>query len=90
MGGGGGVCGRLCVVAVVAACACVCARANTHAPTHTHGANVAVTTTPHGIALASGCCGSGYARDGMYTATATTGAAEAEVPTLTLLQCMKD
>ncbi len=60
------------------------------APTHTHSANVAVTTTPHGIALASGCCGSGYARDGMYTATATTGAAEAEVPTLTLLQCMKD
>jgi hypothetical protein len=60
------------------------------APTHTHGANVAVTTTSHGIALASGCCGSGYARDGMYTATATSGAAEAEVPTLTLVQCMKD
>ena len=44
----------------------------------------------HGIALASGCCGSGYARAGMYTATATSDASDPELPTITLLQCMKD
>ncbi len=59
-------------------------------PTHTHGANVSVSVSAHGIALASGCCGSGYAGAGMYSATATTAAAEPELPTITLLQCMKD
>lgn len=59
-------------------------------PTHTHGANLSVNVAAHGIALVSGCCGSGYAGAGMYTATATTAAAEPELPTITLLQCMKD
>ncbi len=59
-------------------------------PTHTHGANVAVSAGSHGIALASGCCGSGYARAGMYTATATSAASDPELPTITLLQCMRD
>lgn len=59
-------------------------------PTHTHPANVSVSVGPHGIALASGCCGSGFARAGSYSATATTAASEPELPTITLLQCMKD
>lgn len=58
--------------------------------THAHDASLTLTTTPHGIALASGCCGGGFARDGTVTATATTDRAEPAVPTVLLLHCQKD
>jgi hypothetical protein len=57
---------------------------------HTHEVNAPLTTTSHGIALGSGCCGSGYARHGMYFSTRPTMPAQVSVPTIQLLQCMKD
>ncbi len=62
----------------------------TDAPSHAHAASVSVATGAHGIALASGCCGRGYARSDTYTAAATTVAAEADIPTIQLLQCVKE
>ena len=38
--------------------------------THVHGNDVAVETVPHGIALAAGCCGSGYAKNMAYSGSA--------------------
>jgi hypothetical protein len=57
---------------------------------HTHEVNAALTTASHGIALGAGCCGSGYARHGMYFSTRPTMSAPAAIPTIQLLQCMKD
>ncbi len=57
---------------------------------HTHEVNAALTTASHGIALGSGCCGSGYARHGMYFSTRPTAPTPVSVPTIQLLQCMKD
>ncbi len=57
---------------------------------HTHTTMVSTTTRSHGIALLSGCCGGGYAGNGTYNATLTSGEAEPAFPTITLLQCVKD
>lgn len=57
--------------------------------THTHGNEVAVETTPHGIALAAGCCGSGYAKNSAYSSKEDTGASEAGLPWIELLHCEK-
>jgi hypothetical protein len=46
-------------------------------------------TTPHGIALASGCCGDGYARNDSYSTIEDTAATEASPPYLELLLCEK-
>jgi hypothetical protein len=54
---------------------------------HVHANDGALATTPHGIALASGCCADGYAADGSYPFTADTGKGSAEMPYLELLQC---
>ncbi len=56
---------------------------------HTHKADVSVTTTAHGIALAAGCCGSGYAKNGTYTNSQDTGNGDASMPWIELLHCEK-
>jgi len=56
---------------------------------HAHGNDVALVTAPHGIALASGCCGGGYAANGSYGASQDTDMAEPGVPYVELLQCEK-
>lgn len=58
--------------------------------THTHSSPIALATTPHGIALASGCCGDGYAKDGSYMSLVDTSESEAALPMLQLLQCQKE
>ena len=55
--------------------------------THAHGVTATLTTTPHGIALASGCCAKNYAADGMYTAMVQTTQEEPALPYLELLAC---
>ena len=57
---------------------------------HAHSSEISVTTSPHGIALASGCCGDGYAKDGTYTSLVDTSESEAALPMLQLLQCQKE
>lgn len=55
--------------------------------THDHDVDADLMTTPHGIALASGCCGGGYAKNGSYTFATKSTAAEPAMPYLALLQC---
>lgn len=57
---------------------------------HHHVTNAALMTHPFGIALASGCCGNGYARNDSYTATATSDLVDADLPTVHLLECEKN
>lgn len=57
---------------------------------HAHPATARLSTMGHGIALASGCCGSGYARNGTYEVMGRTDANEPGMPTIQLLQCQKD
>lgn len=57
--------------------------------THAHGNEVTLETVPHGIALAAGCCGSGYAKNAIYTSTTDTDAAETGLPWIELLHCEK-
>ncbi len=58
--------------------------------THAHSSSLSLKTSPHGIALASGCCGDGYAADGAYLTLADTAESEAALPMLQLLQCQKE
>ncbi len=46
-------------------------------------------TEPHGIALAGGCCGGGYAKDGIYPFTGETEPGETGLPYIELLHCQK-
>lgn len=57
---------------------------------HAHNVISTLTTEGHGIALASGCCGGGYARNGTYQEMARTEENEPGMPTIQLLQCQKD
>jgi hypothetical protein len=57
--------------------------------THTHGNEVSLETTPHGIALAAGCCGSGYAKNTAYSNIQDTSATDAALPWIELLHCEK-
>ncbi len=57
--------------------------------THAHGNTATLTTTSHGIALASGCCAGGYGANGAYMATMDTDADETGLPYLELLACEK-
>jgi hypothetical protein len=57
---------------------------------HQHAVGASFTTAPHGVALASGCCADGFARDGTYSASTTTDLEEVDLPRLQLLQCQKD
>jgi hypothetical protein len=57
--------------------------------THTHPDTATLTTTSHGIALASGCCGGGYGANGTYTSTMDTAASDPGLPTLAILGCEK-
>jgi hypothetical protein len=55
---------------------------------HSHGIAGAVVTSPKGIALASGCCGDGYAQNGMQSFAGTTPPAVAALPYLHLVACV--
>lgn len=57
--------------------------------THTHGNQVSVETVPHGIALAAGCCGSGYAKNMSYSSSQSTGDGDPALPWIELLHCEK-
>jgi hypothetical protein len=57
--------------------------------THTHTNTATLDTTSHGIALASGCCASGYGANGSYMSTMDTAAADTGLPTLQILHCEK-
>jgi len=57
--------------------------------THAHGNTATLTTTSHGIALASGCCANGYGANGAYMATMDTEQDETALPYLELLSCEK-
>jgi len=57
---------------------------------HTHPTTAVLTTAGHGIALASGCCGSGYARNDTYRVMGRTDGNEPGMPTIQLLQCQRD
>jgi hypothetical protein len=59
------------------------------ARTHSHEVAGSFATTPHGIALASGCCADGYAKDGEYEYAGSTDEVTAGLPTVQLLQCQK-
>jgi hypothetical protein len=56
---------------------------------HGHDVNGSLKTTSHGIALASGCCGDGYAKDGEYLYSGGTDDVGVELPTVQVLQCQK-
>jgi hypothetical protein len=56
---------------------------------HTHGNEASLETTSHGIALAAGCCGSGYAKNMTYSSIEDTGAADTALPWIELLHCEK-
>ncbi len=57
---------------------------------HTHPTTTELVTAGHGIALASGCCGSGYARNGTYRVMGRTDANWTGMPTVQLRQCQRD
>lgn len=57
---------------------------------HKHDVTGKLDLGGHGLALASGCCGSGYAQAGSYTyAVAAEATDEPELPSLRLLHCQK-
>jgi hypothetical protein len=56
---------------------------------HNHGNKITLETTSHGIALAAGCCGSGYAKNATYSSIEDTDASDAALPWIELLHCEK-
>lgn len=54
---------------------------------HTHALTGTIPTPSHGIALASGCCGGGYASSAGLAATLSSTASEVVFPTLSVLLC---
>jgi len=65
------------------------ALANGEQRAHQHPFAGTLSTTPHGIALASGCCAGGYAQNGNLAYSGVTELADANLPYLQLLQCEK-
>lgn len=58
-------------------------------PTHAHAASTTLDTSAHGVAAFSGCCNSGFGKDGVYPSTETSSADEVGLPYLMLLHCQK-
>ena len=56
---------------------------------HGHVVEAAIETVPHGIALAGGCCGGGYAQNGKHAFTSMAAESPVDLPYLQLLQCQK-
>ncbi len=54
---------------------------------HEHGKSAVLKTESHGIALASGCCGDGYAANGTYLAGEPSEESEVGLPYVELLHC---
>lgn len=57
---------------------------------HSHNVTGELATTTHGIALASGCCGDGFAKNDTYAYSGKTTEDRADLPTIQVLQCQKD
>ncbi|MDC3955503.1 hypothetical protein [Polyangium jinanense] len=57
---------------------------------HGHAVSSTLETPSHGIALAGGCCGDGYAKNGTYEFAVETEPSEVDMPMLALLQCEKE
>jgi hypothetical protein len=57
---------------------------------HRHAAEGAIDVGDHGIALAGGCCGGGYAASGSYPFSITSTDSAVDLPYVELLQCRKE
>jgi len=57
---------------------------------HIHALTGTLETSPHGMAVVSGCCNGGFASNGKYTASATTEPAPGGLPWVELVGCTKD
>ncbi|MDI1442886.1 hypothetical protein [Polyangium sp. 6x1] len=57
---------------------------------HGHAFSSTVDTPSHGIGLAGGCCGDGYAKKGTYELASATEPSDVDMPMLVLLQCEKE
>lgn len=56
---------------------------------HTHALNGSLATTPNGVALLSGCCNDGFAKNGSYPFSATTEPETVALPYVQLSFCVK-
>jgi hypothetical protein len=57
--------------------------------THAHDASLTLATSSYGVAALSGCCNSGFGKNGTYSASSHASDAEAGLPYLTLIHCSK-
>jgi hypothetical protein len=57
---------------------------------HRHAAEGAIDVGSHGIALAGGCCGGGYAESGSFPFSVMSTDSPVDLPYVELLQCRKD
>ncbi len=58
-------------------------------PAHSHTFEATFDTSPHGVALASGCCGK-FGQNGTLTVAGETDPAAVDIPMIALLHCEKD
>jgi hypothetical protein len=58
-------------------------------PVHGHMFEATFDTSPHGVALASGCCGK-FGKNGTLTVSGETDPAVADIPMIALLHCEKE
>lgn len=58
-------------------------------PTHSHAFESTFATTPHGVALVSGCCGK-FGQNGTFTVAGETAPAAVDMPMIALLHCEKE
>jgi hypothetical protein len=57
--------------------------------THAHATSATLTTGQGSVEAVCGCCNDGFAHDGMFPATGTSGEADVGLPYVELLQCVK-
>lgn len=58
-------------------------------PTHSHTFETTFDTSPHGVALASGCCGK-FGQNGTVAVSGETDPAAVDIPMIALLHCEKE
>lgn len=56
---------------------------------HNHVVNGSFQTAPHGVALLSGCCADGYAKNGAYPISVTSDPSTVDLPYVQLAFCVK-
>lgn len=62
---------------------------STEMPTHSHTFESSFATNPHGVALASGCCGK-FGQNGTVMVAGETEATSVDIPMISLLHCEKE